>query len=161
MNGLFQGSNFIYNHYLHSQWPGIGSEAVTGLPKGRGDGKFCASPLFPSRTFPKEALLLWGLRSICRWPHSEWDQNPANLSTDVIPKSTWVYEVVASDTPEWREESVGTAAWFVGDTRRILECLLISKNEKGVEFYLNLTYGLIHSCLFGLYLCWSHVTIRP
>lgn len=44
-NGLFQGSHFIYNHSFYSQWPGIGLQGVVGLVKGRGDGKFCASPL--------------------------------------------------------------------------------------------------------------------
>lgn len=100
------------------------------------------------------------VRSLCRWPDSEGDPNPTNLLIDLDPKSTWVYEDRGPGTREWRVGSSGSAKRWLGDTGRKVFVNIVSKNKEEVKFYLNVICGLIHAHLYGLYVCWSHVTYR-
>lgn len=100
------------------------------------------------------------MRSLCRWPDSERDPNPPQSTHRSGPQATWVYEDIAPGTREWRVGSSGSAKWWLGETGRKLFVNIVSKNKKEVKFYLSVICGLIHACLFGLYVCWSPVTYR-
>lgn len=70
--------------------------------------------------------MLWALRSICRWPDSEWNQNPTNLATDMAYKSTWVYEIIGPDTSVEGRRVRDCRMIYGGYRKKTLECLLIS-----------------------------------
>lgn len=160
MNGLFQGSHLVQNHYIDND-----QNLCRGCPgaKGRADGKFCASLPFPSKIFPMEALSLrW---KVCGLFVGDLTQR--RIKTLQIYPQTWPWELLSPwglSLGLWSGEwaSQGRKMMYGGYRKKILARLLISYLQIRKEAnYLNLIYRLILSSSVGLYVCWSHVTYRP